>query len=86
MFLATLPDVITPIVSQLSFQIYVIEIMISGTLSNLLEFSFDYVSRSLFIGKGLILEWISLVEIETNFIGKNNDQFSSKKESWATLH
>ena len=84
MFLATLPGVITPTVSHLSFQLFVIERMISGTLSNLLEFLFDYVLRSLFIGKGLILGRISLVEMETNFIGQNKGQFSSTKESWPT--
>ena len=77
MFLATIPDVITPTVSHLSFQLSMIERMISGTLSNLLEFSFDYIPRSLFRGIGLIVEWISLVEMETNFNGQNNDQFSS---------
>ena len=77
MFLVTLPGVITPTVSHLSFQHFVVERIISGTLSNLLEFPFDYVPRSLFISKGLILGWISLVEMETNFIGRNNGQFSS---------
>ena len=77
MFLSTLFGVITLTVSHLSFQLYVIERMISGTLSNLLEIAFDYVPRSLFIGKGLILGWISLVERETNFIGRNNEQLSS---------
>ena len=51
MFLTTLPSVITPIVSHLFFQLSVNEIMIFGTLSNPLEFPFDYVTRSLFIGK-----------------------------------
>ena len=86
MFLTTLPNVITPTVSHLFFQLSMIERMISETLSNLLEFPFDYVPKSLFIGKGLILGWISLVEMETNFIGRNNGQLSSTKESWATLH
>ena len=54
------------VVSDLSFQLSMIERMISKNLSNLLEFPFDYVPRSLFIGKGLILIWISLVEMETN--------------------
>ena len=81
MFLATLPNVITLTVSHLSFQLSVIEIMIYGTLSNLLKFPFDYVPRSLFIGKGLILGWISFVEMETTSIGRNNDQFSSTKET-----
>ena len=69
MFLTTLPGVITPTVSHIFFQLSVIERMISETLFNLLEFPFDYVPRSLFIGKGLILKWISLVEMEINFIG-----------------
>ena len=69
MFLATLSGVITSTVSHLSFQLSVIERMISETLSNLLEFLFGYVPHSLFIGKGLIIRWISLVEMETNFIG-----------------
>ena len=69
MFLTTLPDVTTSTVSHLSFQLSVIGIMIFGTLSNLMEFPFDYVPQSLFIGKGLILGWIPLVEMETNFIG-----------------
>ena len=77
MFLTTLPGVITLTVSHLFFQLYVIERMIIGSLSNLMEFSFDYVPRSLFIGKGLILGWIPLVEMETNFIGRNKGQFSS---------
>ena len=68
MFLTTLPGVITPTVSHLFFQLSMIEKMISETFSNLLEFPFDYVPRSLFIGKGLILVWISFVEMETNFI------------------
>ena len=72
MFLATFPDVITPTVSHLSFQFSMIEIIISKTLSNLLEFSFDYIPQTLFIDKGLIIGWISLVEIKTNFIGRNN--------------
>ena len=72
MFLATIPGVITPTVSHLSFQLSMIERRISGTLCNLLEFSFDYVPRSLFRGMGLIVEWISLVEVETNYIGQNN--------------
>ena len=55
MFLTTLPGVISLIVSHLFFQLSVIERIIFGTLSNLLEFPFDYVPRSLFIGKGLIL-------------------------------
>ena len=79
MFLVTLLDVITPTISHLSFQLYVIERMISGSLSNLLEFPVGYVPRSLFIGKGLILGWISLVEMKTNFISQNTDQFSSTK-------
>ena len=79
MFLATLFGVITSTVSHLSFLLSVIERMISRTLSNLKEFPFDYVPHSLFIGKGLIFKWISLVEMETNFIGRNNDQFSSTK-------
>ena len=37
MFLATLPGVITPTVSHISFQLSVIERMISKTLSNMLE-------------------------------------------------
>ena len=69
MFLVTLPGVITLTVSHLSFQLSVIERMIFRTLSNLLELPFDYVPCSLFIGKCLILGWISLVEMETNFIG-----------------
>ena len=69
MFLTTLPGVITPTISHLFFQLFMIERMIFGTLSNLFEFPFYYVPRSLFIGRGLILGWISLVEIETNFIG-----------------
>ena len=68
MFLAALSGVITLTISHLSFQLSVIERMNFGTLSNLLEFPFDYVPRSLFIGKGLILGWISLAEMETNFI------------------
>ena len=64
MFFATFLGVITQTVSHISFQLFVIERMISGTLCNLLEFPFDYVPRSLFIGKGLILGWISLVEME----------------------
>ena len=79
MFLAILPGVITPTVSHLFFQLYVIERRISRTLSYLMEFPFDYVPRSLFIGKGLILGWISLDEMETNFISRNNGQFSSIK-------
>ena len=79
MFLATLLGVLTLIVSHLSFQLFVIKRMIARTLSNLLEFPFDYVLRSLFIGKGLIFGWISLVKMETNFIGRNNGQFSSTK-------
>ena len=55
MFLATLHSVITLTVSHLSFQLFVIKKMISRTLSNLLEFPFDYVHRILFIGKGLII-------------------------------
>ena len=66
-----------PDYSHPSFQISVIEIMISGTISNLLEFPFDYVPYNLFIGKGLILGWISLVEMETNFIGWNKGQLLS---------
>ena len=77
MFLTTLPGVITSTVSHLFFQLSVIERMIFGTLSNILEFPFYYVPRSLFIGKGLILGWILLVEIETNFIGWNKCHFSS---------
>ena len=80
MFLATLLGVITPTISHLSFQLSVIERMIFGTLSNILEFPFDYVPRSLFIGKGLILGYILLVEMETNFIDRKNDQFSSTKQ------
>ena len=53
--LVTLLDVITLTISHISFQLFMIEIMISITLSNLLEFPFDYVPCSLFIGKGLIL-------------------------------
>ena len=37
MFLATLPDVITLTVSHLSFQLSVIERIISGTLFNILK-------------------------------------------------
>ena len=85
MFLATLSGVITPTVSHLSFQLSVIERMISETLSNLLEFPFGYVPHSLFIGKGLILGWISLVEMETNFIGRNNSQFSSRKHELVNI-
>ena len=77
MFLTTLPGVITLIVSHLFFQLSMIERMISRTLSNLLEFLFDYVLQRLFTGKGLILGWIPLVEMETNFIGWNKGQFSS---------
>ena len=44
MFLTTLPGVITLTVLHLLFQLYVIERMIIGSLSNLLEFSFAYVS------------------------------------------
>ena len=62
---------ITSIVSHLSFQLSMIERMISGTFIDLMEFPFDYVPRNLFIGKGLIIGWISLVEMETNFIGWN---------------
>ena len=68
MFLVTLLSVITLTVSHLYFQLSIIEKMISETVSNLLEFPFDYVSHNLFIGKGLILEWISLIEIKMNFI------------------
>ena len=67
MFLVTFLGVITLTVSYQSFQLSMIERMISDTLSNLLEFPFDYVPRSLFIGKGLIIRWISLVKMETNF-------------------
>ena len=84
MFLVTFLSVITPTVAYLSFQLSVIERMIFRTLSNLMEFSFDYVPRSLFIDKGLILEWTSLVEMETNFIGENNGQFSSTKRVCAS--
>ena len=56
MFLTTLLSVITLTVSQLFFQLSVIERIISETHSNLLKFSFDYVPRNLFIGKGLIIE------------------------------
>ena len=77
MFLVMLPSVITLTVSHISFHLSVIERMISRTLSNLLEFPFDYVPFSLFIGKGLIPRWISLVEMKTNFISRNNGQFSS---------
>ena len=69
MFFTTLLDVIIPTVSHLFFQLSMIERMIYETLSNLLEFPFDYVSRSLLISKGLILGWIPLIEMETNFIG-----------------
>ena len=55
MFLVTFLCVITPTISYLSFQLSMIERMISGTLSNLLKYQFDYVPQSLFIGKGLIL-------------------------------
>ena len=85
-YVATLPCVITPAVSHLSFQRSMIERIISGTLSNILEFPFDYDPRSLFIDKGLIIGWISLVEMETNFIGRNNGQFSSTKHGmWRIL-
>ena len=77
MFLIILSGVITPTVSHLSFQFSMIERMIFETLSNLLELPFDYVPRSLFIGKVLILDWISLIEMETKFTGRNNVQFSS---------
>ena len=43
---------ITLTVFHLFFQLFVIERMVSGTLSNLLECPFDYVPRNLFIGKG----------------------------------
>ena len=79
MFFTTIPSVITSTVSHIFFQLSVIERMIFETLSNVLEFPFDYIPRGLFIGKRLILGWISLVEMETNFIGLNNDQFSSTK-------
>ena len=69
MFLTTLPSMITSTISHLFFQFSMIERMISGTLFNLLEFPFDYVSGSLFIGKGLILGWIPMVEMKTKFIG-----------------
>ena len=55
MFIVTLLDVITSIVSHLFFQPFVIEIMIFETISNLLEFPFDCVPRNLFIGKDFIL-------------------------------
>ena len=84
MFLTTLPNVLNSTVSHLLFQLSVIERIISETLSNLLKFPFDYVPRSLFIGKGLILEWIPLIEIETNFIDQIKGQFSSTKESYPT--
>ena len=77
MFLVILPGVITLTVSHLSFQFSMIERMISETLSNLLELPFGYVPESLLIGKVLILDWISLIEMETKFIGRNNGQFSS---------
>ena len=86
MVLTTLPGVITSTVSHLLFQLFVTEIMILETLSNLLKFTLDYVPRSLFTGQGLILGWISFVEMGTNFIGRNNSHFSSTKESWAMLH
>ena len=79
MFLFTLPGMITPTVSHLFFQLSMIKRMISGTLCNLMEFPFDYVPQSLFIGKGLIIGWISLDEMKTNFISRNNGQFSSTK-------
>ena len=41
MFLTTLLNVITPTVSYLFFQFFVIKRMIFETLSNLLEFPFD---------------------------------------------
>ena len=44
MFLTTLLGVITPTVSHILFQLFVIEIVISRTFSNILEFSSDYVS------------------------------------------
>ena len=69
MFLATHPGMIISVVSHLSFQLSMIKRKISRTLSNLLKFLFDYVPRILFIGKDLIFGWISLVEMETNFIG-----------------
>ena len=50
---------ITLDVSHIFFQLFVIERIISRTLSNFLEFPFDYVPRSLFIGNGLILGWIT---------------------------
>ena len=75
MFLVIFHGVITPTVSHIFFQLSVIERMISGTLSNLMEFPFDYVPRNLFIGKGLIIGWISLDEMETNFIIRNNSEF-----------
>ena len=65
MFLVTIPDVITLTVSHISFQLFVIERIIFGTLSDLLKIPFDYVPRSLFISKDLILGWIPLVEMET---------------------
>ena len=43
MFLTTLPGVITSTISHLFVQLSAIEGMISITLSNLLEFPFDYV-------------------------------------------
>ena len=66
MFLTTLLSVITLIISKLFFQLSMIERITSETHSNLLEFPFDYVPRSLFIGKGLIIEWISLIETKVN--------------------
>ena len=69
--------VITPAVSHISFQFFVIEKMIFETLSNLLKFLFDYVLRNLFRYKGLILRWISLIEMKTNFMGR----FSSTNET-----
>ena len=58
-----------PLVGGGGVSLFMIKIMIYVTLSNLLEFPFDYVPCSLFIGKGLILGWIPLVEMETNLIG-----------------
>ena len=92
MLLTTFPGAITLTISHLFFLFFVIKRIISGTLSNLLEFSFDYIPRSLFISKDLILGWISLVKMETNFIAWNKGQFSWRKFSpkehlwgWALL-
>ena len=55
--------------------------MISETHFNLLRFSFGHVPQNLFISKSLILGWISLIEMRTNFRGR----FSSINETLGDL-